>query len=115
MQTCVAKRDTGAENDVMIIEELKEDHRLKWKGHVPSTHTVTENHVYSTPLIKNITCIYSALNHSLVPELGTFITHFICKAAASHIPGLNIAELPPACCRGKVKVLGPLVQNSHIR
>lgn len=59
--------------------------------------------------------MYSALNHFLVPELGTFIIHFICKAAASHIPRLNVTELPPACCRGKVKVLGPLVQNSLIR
>lgn len=108
------KRDTGDENNV-IITELREDHRLKWRGHVPSTPTVTENHIYLTPLIKNLTCIYYALNHSLVPELGTFITHFICKEAVSPIPGLNVAELPPACCRGKVKVLGPLVQNSHIR
>lgn len=109
------KTKTGVENDVVLIAELREDHRLKWRGQVPSTPTVTENHIYPTPLIKNLTCIYSALNHSLVPELGTFITHFICKAAASHIPRLSVVELPPACCRGKVKVPGPLVQNSHIR
>lgn len=109
------KRKTRAENDVVIITELREDHQLKWRGHVPCTHTVTGDQVYCMPLIKNLTCLYSARNHSLVPELGTFITPFICKAAASHIPKLNAAELPPACCRGKVKVLGPLVPNSQIR
>lgn len=95
---------------------------------MPSTHTVTENQVYPILLIKNLACIYSVLNHSLIPELGTFITHFICKAAASHIPRLNVAELPRACCRGKWRSLVPwfrtaisdkcevlLPRNMHLR
>lgn len=66
-------------------------------------------------VIKNITCIHCALNDSLVLGLGTFVKHFICKAAITHIPMLSGAELLPTCCRGKMKVLGPLVQKRHIR
>lgn len=66
-------------------------------------------------VIKNITCIHCALNDSLVLGLGTFVKHFICKAAITHIPMLSGTELLPTCCRGKMKVLGPLVQKRHIR
>lgn len=107
--------DEGGQQGLGIITELREDHRVRWRGSVPSTHTVTENQVEPTPLIKNLTCIDSALDHSLGSQLGTFITHFICKAAASHIPRLNVAEPLPACCRGKGKALDPLVPNSHIQ
>ena len=98
----------------MIPAESRENPRLRGGGNVPSTFLITENHEYPTPLIKNLACIYSALNHPRVPELDTFITHFICKAAASHIPRPKVAE-PLWHAVGKVQVLSPLVQNSHIR
>lgn len=100
--------------DVAIPAEKRENPGLRGGGNVPSTFPITENQGYPPPLIKNLTCIYSALNHPRVPELDTFITHFICKAAASHIPGLKVAESLWHAV-GKVQVLSPLVQNSHIR
>lgn len=111
---CVT-RQRDEDWDRIVIVELREYHRLKCIRHVFSTHIFSWNQVYPKPLIKNLTCMYFLLNHPLIPELGNFTIHSICKAAASHIPSFNVPELPPACCREKVKVLGPLVKNSHIR
>lgn len=89
---------------MVIPAERRENPRLQGGGNVPSTYPITENQGYPTPLAKNLTCIYSALNHPRVPELDTFITHSICKAAASHIPRLKVAG-PLWHAVGKVQVL----------
>lgn len=85
-----------------------------WLNRPPHTHTQThwELGIFE---IKNITCIHCTLNDSLVLGLGTFVNHFTCKAAITLIPMLSGTELLPTCCRGKMKVLGPLVQKRHIR